>query len=77
MDVVDHQSVVIEFVDGCTATLNMIGGSAKPSRSIHLIGTHGEIQGNLEDSTFAMRHIDPRPGCKYAEETVDVDRRLY
>jgi len=24
--VVDHQSVVIEFEDGATATLNMIGG---------------------------------------------------
>ncbi len=75
MDVVDHQSVVIEFADGCTATLNMIGGSAKPSRSIHLVGTHGEIQGTLEDSTFALRHIDPRPGCEYGEETVDVNIR--
>jgi predicted dehydrogenase len=75
MDVVDHQSVVIEFADGCTATLNMIGGSAKPSRSIHLIGTHGEIQGNLEDSTFTLRHIDPRPGCEYGEETIDVNIR--
>ena len=75
MDVVDHQSVVIEFADGYTATLNMIGGSAKPSRSIHLIGTHGEIQGNLEDSTFTLRHIDPRPGCEYGEETIDVNIR--
>ncbi len=73
MDVVDHQSVVIEFADGCTATLNMIGGSAKPSRSIHLVGTHGEIQGNLEDSTFALRHIDPRPGSEYGEEIIDVN----
>ena len=39
MDVVDHQSVLIDFEDGCTATLNMIGGAAKPSRTIHLIGT--------------------------------------
>jgi hypothetical protein len=51
-DVVDHQSVVAEFDDGCTATLNMIGGSSKPTRSIHLVGTRGEIQGVLEDSTL-------------------------
>ncbi len=73
MDVVDHQSVLIEFADGCTATLNMIGGAAKPSRSIHLVGTEGEIQGNLEDSTFALRHIDLRPGCEYREEIIDVN----
>ncbi|TVQ18284.1 MAG: gfo/Idh/MocA family oxidoreductase [Spirochaetaceae bacterium] len=73
MNVVDHQSVVVEFADGCTATLNMIGGAAKPSRSIHLVGTHGEIQGNLEDSRFAVRHIDPRPGHEYSQEIVDLN----
>jgi predicted dehydrogenase len=72
MNVVDHQSVLIEFEDGCTGTLNMVGGSAKPSRSIHLIGTHGEIQGCLEDSRFHIRHIDPRPGHEYSEHTTDV-----
>jgi predicted dehydrogenase len=73
-DVVDHQSVAIEFADGATATLNMIGGAAKPSRSIHLLGTLGEIQGNLEDSRFVIRHIDPRPGHEYAEEVVDLNQ---
>lgn len=72
MNVVDHQSVLIEFEDGCTATLNMIGGCAKPSRSIHLVGTRGEIQGCLETSTFTVRHIDPRPGHEFAEETIDL-----
>lgn len=71
-DVVDHQSVAAEFADGCTATLNMIGGSSKPTRSLHLIGTEGEIQGVLEDSTFTLRHIDPRPGHEYSEEIIDL-----
>jgi hypothetical protein len=74
-DVVDHQSVVIEFADGCTATLNMVGGSSKPSRSLHLIGTHGEIQGVLEDSRFVVRHINPRPGYEYSEDLVDLTVR--
>lgn len=72
-EVVDHQSVLIEFEDGCTATLNMIGGCSKPSRSLHLIGTIGEIQGCLEDSRFVVRHIDPRPGHEYREEVIDVN----
>lgn len=71
--VVDHQSVLIEFADGCTATLNMIGGCSKPSRSLHLIGTTGEIQGCLEDSRFVIRHIDPRPGHEYQEDVVDLN----
>jgi hypothetical protein len=70
--VVDHQSVLIEFEDGCTATLNMIGGAARPSRSIHLIGTAGEIRGCLEDSRFTILHADTRPGHETAEEVVDL-----
>ena len=62
MDVVDHQSVVVEFEDGCTATHNMVGGTARPSRSIHLMGTLGEIQGVFEDQRFVIRHIDTAPG---------------
>jgi len=72
MDVVDHQAVLVEFADGCTGTLNMIGGTAKPSRSLHLVGTDGEIEGKMEDSRFVIRHIDPRPGCEYSEEVVDL-----
>ena len=73
-DVVDHQSVAIEFADGATATLNMIGGTARPTRSLHLVGTHGEIQGVFEDSRFTVRHIDPRPGKEYSEEEVDLNQ---
>ncbi len=72
-DVVDHQSVAIEFADGCSATLNMVGGSAKPARHLHLIGTKGEIQGCFEDSKFVIRHLDPRPGHEFTERTVDID----
>lgn len=72
-DVVDHQSVAIEFADGVTATLNMIGGSARPTRTLHLLGTHGEIEGVMEDSRFIVRHPDPRPGHEYSEELVDLN----
>jgi predicted dehydrogenase len=72
-DVVDHQSVAIGFADGSTATLNMIGGAAKPSRSLHLVGTRGEIQGSFEDSRYVIRHIDPRPGHEFAEQTVNLN----
>jgi predicted dehydrogenase len=72
MDVVDHQSVVVEFADGSTATHNMVGGSSRPSRAIHLLGTNGEIQGVFEDQRYVIRHIDTRPGHEYSEEVVDL-----
>ncbi len=72
MDVVDHQTVLIDFEDGSTAMHNMVGGTAKPSRAIHIIGTKGEIQGVFEDDRFAVRYIDPRPGHEYSEEVVGV-----
>lgn len=71
-DVVDHQTVAIEFEGGATATLNMIGGCAKGSRKLHIIGTKGEILGNFEDSRYVIRRPDPRPGQESADTVVDV-----
>jgi hypothetical protein len=73
-DSVDQQSVLVNFEDGSTATLNMIGGCSKAERSIHLIGTKGEIQGSIGDSKFIVRHIETRPGHReYTEELVDLN----
>lgn len=72
-DVVDHQSVIVQFADGSTATHSMIGGTSKPCRSIHLIGTKGEIQGVMEDGFFVVRHPDARAGHEFSEERVEVN----
>jgi len=69
-DVVDHQSVVIEFEDGSTATHNMVGGAPRGARRITLIGTKGEIEGEMGTSRITVRHIDPRPGVKECTEQV-------
>lgn len=61
-DVADHQGVLIEFDDGCTAQHTLVGGTARAMREIHLIGTHGEIEGNLEDGAFVVRK--PTPGSE-------------
>ncbi len=72
-DVVDHQSVSVEFEDGCVATHTMVGGTARPCRSLHLVGTQGEIQGTLEEGAFVVRHPDTRVPQGYAETHVEVD----
>ena len=61
-DVVDHQSVMVQFANGATGTHNMVGGSSAPLRRIHIIGTKGEIYGNFEESKFYVSKIDPSPG---------------
>jgi predicted dehydrogenase len=71
-NVVDRQSVMIEFTNGATATHNMVGGTSRPMRQIHIIGTTGEIQGIMDESKFTIRHIDPRPGCEYSEDVMDL-----
>jgi predicted dehydrogenase len=72
-NVVDHQSVIVDFADGSTGTLNMIGGASRGGRDIHIIGTIGEITGDMEEAKFTIRTIDPRPGHEYTEEVVDLN----
>ncbi|HOP10443.1 MAG TPA: Gfo/Idh/MocA family oxidoreductase, partial [Oscillospiraceae bacterium] len=72
-ETVDHQTIIIRFQNGATASHNMIGGSSKPQRSLHLIGTKGEIWGIADEARFVVRKIDTRPGCEYSEEIVDLN----
>lgn len=70
-DVVDHQSVMVEFESGATGTHNMVGGSSEARRDIHIIGTKGEIFGNFEDSKFTVLKINPSPDAH--NEECDVE----
>ncbi|WP_248929807.1 Gfo/Idh/MocA family protein [Paenibacillus hamazuiensis] len=72
-DVVDHQSVIVEFDSQMTASHNMVGATSRPCRILHVIGTKGEIQGVLEDGFFLLRHPDPRRGHEYSERKIAVD----
>lgn len=72
-DVVDHQSVVIRFKDGTTATHNMVGGTARPMRKLHVIGTKGEIKGIMNDEEFIIYAPDTTPGNEYTVKKVNVE----
>ena len=71
-NVVDHQSVLVNFESGATGTHNMVGGSSRGLRTIHITGTKGEIFGNCEDGIFTVQKINPAPGCEYDSETFDT-----
>ncbi|MBN1623187.1 MAG: Gfo/Idh/MocA family oxidoreductase [Clostridia bacterium] len=69
----DHQTVIIEFEDGCTVSHNLIGAAAKPCRTIHIVGTKGEIYGEMEKGRFVVRKPDMNQPEFFSEEVVDIN----
>ena len=55
----------------------MVGGTSKAGRYIHIVGTHGEIEGHLEDGKFILREFD-RSGKNfgYNEKMIDVNEQI-
>ena len=62
-DLVDRQNVIVNFENGSCATFNLIGGTTKADRYLHIVGTMGEIEGKLEENKFVLR--------RYAEDRFD------
>lgn len=73
-NVVDHQSVLFNFSNGATATHNMVGGTARSTRTIHVVGTRGEMYGDFEGGTLHLQTIETESptGFKYAEVPLDT-----
>ena len=71
--VVDNQTVIIQFADGSIASHNMLSGTPLPQRTIHITGERGEITGRMDDSRFTVRLLDPHSENEYREETVDLN----
>ena len=53
-NVVDHQVVNMEFEDGATATFSMCGFTREQTRIVQIMGTKGEIRGNMEDNSISI-----------------------
>lgn len=72
-DVVDHQTVIIEFEDGSIASHDLNGNTVKGGRQVYIVGTKGEIEGRMEDGFFYIRRPDLAPGSYFTAEKVDVN----
>lgn len=66
-DVVDHQTVNLEFEDGVTATFSLAAFSADCHRTIYAMGTLGEIRGDAEENTIVLHQFGK------AEEVIRLD----
>lgn len=56
-DVVDHQSVTMEMENGITVSFHMCGLNRDNHRTIHVMGTRGDITGNLEEETLVLHRF--------------------
>lgn len=65
-DVVDHQVVSLELEDGVTVSFSMCGFTDKNKRTIMLMGTHGEICGDLEKREIRVTRFG------HPQEVIDV-----
>lgn len=53
-DVVDHQLVNLQFENGVTASLTMCAFTNKCERIINLMGTKGQLRGNMEENRIVL-----------------------
>ena len=67
-DVADHQVVSMRFEGGATATFTVCAFTAKCYRSIKVMGTMGEIEGDMDANVLHVRRFGQ------PEETLDLGR---
>ncbi|MBQ8426972.1 MAG: Gfo/Idh/MocA family oxidoreductase [Clostridia bacterium] len=58
MDIVDKQTVSVNFENGSVATHMMTGGATKAGRKLHIVCEYGEIEGDLEASRIVYRKFN-------------------
>ncbi len=68
-DVVDNQSITMEMENGVTVGFHMCGLNRNNYRAIHIMGTKGDITGNLEEELLVLHQFGGK------EETLRIDVR--
>jgi predicted dehydrogenase len=56
-DVLDHQSVSVEFASGVTASFGLHGFANEERRTVRISGTRGEIRGVLHDGVLEVSRV--------------------
>ncbi len=53
-DTIDHMSMIMEFENGVSAVFNLSAFTANISRTIKIMGTHGEIRGDMHKNEIEV-----------------------
>ncbi|MDR2750264.1 MAG: gfo/Idh/MocA family oxidoreductase, partial [Clostridiales bacterium] len=72
-NVVDRQVVNLQFEDGLAASFTMCGFTGKGGRDINVMGTKGQILGNMEEQTIEVYDFltDERTSVGLSKSTLD------
>ncbi len=73
-DLLDHQNVAIKFANGSTANHVLVLGAMKPTRTIFVSGTEGEIEGD-PGGELILRKFDKTTDF-FTEEKITFDDKL-
>lgn len=57
-NVADRHTVLVEFENGVVANLVFSSPASKPCRTLRIVGTKGEIEGNMNDGYLVLRKPD-------------------
>lgn len=68
-NVVDHQVVNMEFASGATATFSMCGFTKDNTRIVQIMGTKGDIRGNMEDDEITVNEFVTQQSRKVKIDT--------
>ena len=69
-DIVDHQTLILQFENGSTASHTMICGAPRGDRTIHIVGTRGEIEGRWSTNIVNLYRADG------SHESYDVEKEI-
>lgn len=71
-DVCDHQSSIIEFENGVTATFTLSGMTNRICRTIHVMCEDGEIHGDDEKSEIIITRFRSNNADSYSQEKIQI-----
>lgn len=59
-NVADHQVTILEYENGVTATFNLSAFTDEITRTIKIMGSHGEIRGHMGNNQIDVYHFNTR-----------------
>jgi len=71
-DVLDRQSVSVEFEHGTVGTFLLAGNAARAARTLQIVGTAGELSGSMDAGELRLRTITSTGPRLFAERVIST-----
>ena len=74
-DLVDRQTLIVNYDNGSVATFTLTAGATKPNRTVFIIGTKGELQGDIDSGKIILRQNNA-DSDKAKTTIIDVNKEI-